>query len=183
MPSPWDTFKVSALSIRPHQQKNERLVLYNINLPVNLISNENVFNVIRDTIVHDFNNNPSVYFQLSAVYTLVNHKTGDIRTWSGSFNPRNRQPSQLSTHRRFEADTFIEFAQQHSSVERTTQILTANYIGAGKNSDWTLQDLKSIVFSFQCKLPASHRLFHQRPRLQHVGNNPHKEHEFNLEAG
>jgi len=110
MPSPWDTFKVTALSIRHSEYKSERLVLYNVNVPVHLISNENVYNVIRDTIVHDFDNNSGIYFQLSAVYTLVNRDTGDLRTWTGSFNPRNRQPNQLTTHRRFEPDTFIDFA-------------------------------------------------------------------------
>jgi hypothetical protein len=113
----------------------------------------------------------------------VNCKTGDIPTWSGSFNPRKRQPSQLTTHQRFEADTFIKFAQQHSSLERAKETLTGNTIGARKTSVWTFQDLKSIVFSFQCKLPACHHLFQQRPKLQHVGDNTHKEHEFNLEAG
>jgi hypothetical protein len=110
MPIPWDTFKVTALSIRDSEYKSERLVLYNVNVSVHLISNENVYNVIRDTIVHDFDNNSCIYFQLLAVYTLVNCNTGNLQTWTGSFNLRNIQPSQLSTHRRFEADTFINFA-------------------------------------------------------------------------
>ena len=101
---------------------------------MHLISNENVFTVIGDSIVHELDNNPSIYFQLLAVYTLVNCNTGDVQTWTGSFNPRNRQPSQLTTHRHFEADVFIEFAQQHSSVARVIHTLTANYIGAGQTS-------------------------------------------------
>ena len=145
---PWDLFKVSALSIRHSINSSERLLLYNINLPVNLLTKENVYTVIRDTIVHDFNNHSNVYFQISAVYICVNCKTGDIRTWSGSFNPRKRQPSQLTTHQRFEADTFIKFAQQHSSLERAKETLTGNTIGARKTSVWTFQDLKSIVLSF-----------------------------------
>jgi hypothetical protein len=148
MPSPWDTFKVTALSIRHSRNKTERLVSYNVNVPVHLISNENVYNVIRDTIVHDFDNNSGIYFQLSAVYTLVNRDTGNLRTWTGSFNPRNPQPSQLSTHRRFEADTFINFARANSSIEVVLQKLTANYATAGQTSVWSLQDLKSIIFSF-----------------------------------
>jgi hypothetical protein len=187
MPNPWDTFKVTALSIKHSENektKSERLVSYNINLPVHLIPNENVYNVIRDTIVRDFNNNSGIYFQLSAVYTLVNRDTGDLRTWTGSFNPRNRQPSQLSTHRRFEADTFIDFARANSSVEVALQKLTANYATAGQTSVWSLQDLKAIIFSFQCRLHPGHRLFHHRPQLQHVrASDTHKQIEFNLEAG
>ena len=159
-------------------------MLYNVNVPVHLISNESVYNVIRDTIVRDFDNNSGIYFQLSAVYTLVNRDTGDLRTWTGSFNPRNRQPSQLSTHRRFEADTFIDFARANSSVEVALQKLTANYATAGQTSVWTLQDLKAIIFSFQCKVRASHRLFQHLPQLQHVAtSDTHKQIEFYLEAG
>ena len=66
---PWDLFKVSALSIRHSINSSERLLSYNINLPVNLLTKENVYTVIRDTIVHDFNNHSNVYFQISAVYT------------------------------------------------------------------------------------------------------------------
>ena len=73
MLSPWDTFKVTALSIRHSESRSERLVLYNVNVPVHLISNENVYNVIRDTIVRDFDNNSGIYFQLSAVYTPVSY--------------------------------------------------------------------------------------------------------------
>jgi hypothetical protein len=184
MSNSWDVFKVTALSIRHSETKSERLVLYNVNLPVHLIPNENVYNVIRDTIVHDFDNNPGIYFQLSAVYTLVNRDTGDLRTWTGSFNPRNRQPSQLSTHRRFEADTFINFARANSSVEVALQKLTANSATAGNTSVWSLQDLKAIIFSFQCRLRPSHRLFQYRPQLQNVrASEAHKKIEFNLEAG
>ena len=179
----WQIFKVNAISVRHSATSNERLVSYNINLPVPLIPNENVYSVIRDLIVHDFDNSPGIYFQISAVYTLVNRDTGDLRTWTGSFNPRNRQPSQLSTHRRFEADTFINFARANSSVEVALQKLTANFATAGNTSVWSLQDLKAIIFSFQCKLRASHRLFLHRPQLQHVGaSDTHKKIEFNLEA-
>ena len=180
----WNLFKVSALSIRQSKNKSERLVLYNVNVPVNLIPNENVFSVIRDTIVCDFDNDSSIYFQLSAVYTLVHRDTGNLRTRTGSFNSRNCQPSQLSTHQRFEADTFIDFARANSSVEVALQKLTANYAADGQT--WSLQDLKSIIFSFQCRLHPTHRLFTIRPQLRHVRDDDeetHKHAEFNLEAG
>jgi len=185
----WQIFKVNAISVRhPETTNNERLVSYNINLPVPLIPNENVYSVIRDTIVHDFDNSPGIYFQISAVYTLVNRDTGDLRTWTGSFNPRNRQVSQLSAHRRFEADSFINFARANCSVEVAVQKLTANSAArttAGKTSVWSLQDLKAIIFTFQCRLYPTHRLFTIRPELRHVRDNDgsHKGAEFDLEAG
>ncbi len=78
MSNSWDVFKVTAASISHSENKGERLVLYNINLLVHLIPNENVYNVIRDTIVRDFDNNSGIYFQISAVYTLVNRDTGEL---------------------------------------------------------------------------------------------------------
>lgn len=184
----WQIFKVNAISVRHSATSNERLVSYNINLPVPLIPNENVYSVIRDTIVHDFDNSPGIYFQISAVYTLVNRDTGDLRTWTGSFNPRNRQVSQLSAHRRFEADSFINFARANCSVEVAVQKLTANSDArttAGKTSVWSLQDLKAIIFSFQCRLYPTHRLFTIRPQLRHVRDDDgsNKCLEFDLEAG
>jgi hypothetical protein len=184
MSNSWDVFKVSTLRIRHSETNSERLVSYNINLLVHLIPNENVYNVIRDTIVHDFDNSSGIYFQISAVYTLVNRDTGALRIWTGSFNPRNHQPSQLSTHQCFEADNFINFARANSSVEVALQKLTANSTTAGKTSVWSLQDLKAIIFSFQCRLRPNHRLFQHRPQLRHVrASETHKQIEFNLEAG
>jgi hypothetical protein len=78
----------------------------------------------------------------------------------------------------------LDFARANSSIEVVLQKLTANYATAGQTSVWSLQDLKSIIFSFQCKLRASHRLFQHRPQLQHVrASDTHKQIEFNLEAG
>jgi hypothetical protein len=136
--------------------------------------------------VHNFDNNSGIYFQISAVYTLVNRNTGDLQTWMGSFHLRNCQPSQLSTHRRFEADSFINFARANCSVEVAVQKLTAkSTTAAGKTSVWSLQDLKAIIFSFQCRLRPTHRLFTIRPQLRHVRDDgeTHKHAEFNLEAG
>ena len=82
MSNSWDVFKVTAASISHPEYKGEKLVLYNINLPVHLIPNENVYNVIRDTIV-DFDNNPGIYFQISVVYTLVNCITGNLANLDG----------------------------------------------------------------------------------------------------
>jgi hypothetical protein len=90
----------------------------------------------------------------------------------------------LSTHQCFEADTFIDFARANSSVEVALQKLTANYAADGQT--WSLQDLKSIIFSFQCRLHPTHRLFTIRPQLRHVRDDDgetHKHAEFNLEAG
>jgi hypothetical protein len=184
----WQIFKVNAISVRHSATSNEKLVSYNINLPVPLIPNENVYSVIRDTIVHDFDNSPGIYFQISAVYTLVNRDTGDLRTWTGSFNPRNRQVSQLSAHRLFEADSFVNFARANCSVEAAVQKLTANSDArttAGKTSVWSLQDLKAIIFTFQCRLYLTHRLFTIRPQLRHVRDDDgsNKCLEFDLEAG
>jgi hypothetical protein len=86
-----------------------RLVLYNVNIPRRLWQDEPSIIRVRDIVARDFGNVSGIYFQLSATYTLVNRETGEIRTWSGSFNPRNRDISKLTSHLSYEPHTFVQF--------------------------------------------------------------------------
>jgi hypothetical protein len=141
-----------------------RLVLYNVNLPRRLWQDEQSLVRIRDIVTRDFGEVAGVYFQLSATYTLANRETGEIRIWSGSFNPRNRDISELTSHSTFEPDTFVEFVLAHSSPEWVHDKLNAG-VTAGKTSVWVLDEVKSIVISFQGRLGNRHSLFSRYPSL------------------
>jgi hypothetical protein len=144
-----------------------RLVLYNVNIPRRLWQDEPSMVRVRDIVVRDFGNVSGVYFQLSATYTLVNRETGEIRTWSGSFNPRNRDICELTSHLSFEPDTFVQFVLAHSSPEWVFDKLNAGagQLTAGRTSVWVLDDVKSIIASFQGRLGISHSLFSRYPPL------------------
>jgi len=102
-----DQFKADVLSLEDGAAA--RIVLYNVNLPRRLWQDEASLIRIRNLVTRDFRNVDGIYFQLSATYTLVNRETGEIRTWSGSFNPRNRVASELTSHAPFEPDSFVPF--------------------------------------------------------------------------
>jgi hypothetical protein len=144
-----------------------RLVLYNVNIPRRLWQDEPSMVRVRDIVVRDFGNVSGVYFQLSATYTLVNRETGEIRTWSGSFNPRNRDICELTSHLSFEPDTFVQFVLAHSLPEWVFDKLNAGagQLTAGRTSVWVLDDVKSIIASFQGRLGISHSLFSRYPPL------------------
>jgi hypothetical protein len=156
---PLDQFKVDIASLEDGHAA--RIILYNVNLPRRLWQDESSLNRIRDLAVRDFRNVAGIYYQLSATYTLVNRETGEIRTWSGSFNPRNRVISELTSHLSFEPDSFVPFVLGHSSPEWVFDKLNvaAGQLTAGETSVWVLDDIKSIVISFQARLGVTHSFF------------------------
>jgi hypothetical protein len=82
-----DQIKVDVASVE--DTHNTKIILYNVNFPLRLWQDETAVIRIQDTVARDFNNSSGIYFQLSATYTLVNRFSGEVRTWSGSFNPQN----------------------------------------------------------------------------------------------
>jgi len=162
-----DRFKVDVVSLEDGPAA--RIVLYNVNLPRRLWQDEPSLIRVRNLITRDFRNVPGIYFQLSATYTLVNRENGEIRTWSGSFNPRNRVISELTSHSLFEPESFVPFVLAHSLPDWVFDKLTVGGGGgqltAGKTSVWVLDEIKSIVISFQARLGVSHSLFSRYPLL------------------
>jgi hypothetical protein len=166
-PSPdvLDQFKVDILSLEDGPAA--RIVLYNVNLPRRLWQDESSLIRIRDLVTRDFHNVSGIYFQMSATYTLVNRENGEIRTWSGSFNPRNRVISELTSHSSFQSDSFVPFVLAHSSPDWVFDKLTTGggQLTAGKTSVWVLDEVKSIVISFQARVGVSHSFFSRYPSL------------------
>jgi len=111
--------------------------------------------------MRDFQNVSGIYFQMSAMYTLVNRENGEIHTWSGSFNPQNRVISELTSHSSFQSDSFVPFVLAHSSPDWVFNKLTTGggQLTAGKTSVWVLDEVKSIVLSFQARVLVSHSFF------------------------
>ncbi len=160
-----DQFKVDILSLEDGPAA--RIVLYNVNLPRRLWQDESPLIRIRNLVTRDFHNVSGIYFQMSATYTLVNRENGEIRTWSGSFNPRNRVVSELTSHSPFQSDSFVPFVLAHSSPDWVFDKLTTGggQLTAGKTSVWVLDEVKSIVISFQARLGVSHSFFSRYPSL------------------
>lgn len=164
-----DSFKLDAAAIYDPRQPTERVVIYNFNVPLNRLRNLETFEFVRQVLETDFPPEAngivvSAYFQLSAVYVLVNVNTNEERVWAGSFNPRGRELAQLTPFQRFEPATFAQYALAHSDPDNAANKLTT--FVQGQDSVWRFDRLISVVISFQTTLHLSHPLFVRHPEFR-----------------
>ena len=167
-----DRFKLDAAAIYDPRVPNQRVVVYNFNIPLNRLSDLATFEFVRQELETDFPAEAdgvvvSPYFQLSAVYVLVNTTTNEERIWCGSFHPRARDLAQLTAFRPFEAAHFPLYALENSQPERVANKLST-FVN-GQDSVWQFNRLISVVVSFQTTLDLSHSLFNRHARFRQHG--------------
>ena len=165
-----ERFKLDAAAISDTSSPQQRVIVYNFNVPIERAQDRASFELVRQQVETDFPQGvagtvTSPYFQLSAVYTIVNRETNEERLWLGSFNPRARDLSQLTAFRPFDANSFVQYAVANSEPERVRNKLT-NVVN-GKDSVWSLGQLLSIIVSVQATIRLNHSLFVQHPQLVH----------------
>jgi hypothetical protein len=104
--------------------------------------------------------------EVSPVITQGRKKKRRIRettigAWSGSFNPRNRVASELTSHSSFVSNSFVPFAVAHSLPSWVLDKLAVRVtqLTAGKLSVWIFDKRKSIVILFQTRLGVDYSLF------------------------
>lgn len=166
----YDQFKLDAAAIVDNRQPQNRIVVYNFNVPLRLSQDVSAFERIRQQVETDFpaNAQGSVippYYQITAVYTLVHRATGEQRLWVGSFNARARNVSQVTAFRPLDHATFVQYALTNCQLERVQNRLTA--VVTGKDSVWTLEEVKSLVVSVQSTVRLNHSVFLRHPELNH----------------
>ena len=166
-----ERFKLDAAAIYDPRVPHQRVLVYNFNVPIAKLEELDTFEFVRQALETDFPANAqgivvAPYFQLSAVYVLVNTVTNEERIWCGSFHPRARDLAQLTVFRPFEPVTFSQYALTHSNPERVYNKLST-FVN-GKDSVWKFDRLISVVISFQTTLHLSHPLFvHQAKFAEH----------------
>ena len=163
-----DNFKLDAASIYDPRAQHQRVVVYNFNVPVERLRDIATFEFVRQVLVTDFPGTaPGVlvtpYFQLSAVYVLINTVTNEERLWCGSFHPRARDLAQLTVFRPFEPASFAQYALTQSDPDRVYNKLST-FVN-GKDSVWKFDRLISVVISFQTTLNLTHPLFVRHPNF------------------
>lgn len=128
------------------------VVIYNINIPQDYLTDRNELRNVLDRIqlllVRDFAN-LSVLYQISASYILKHGNTGETRTWTGSFFARNNVLGVVAGFQQFRPDTFV--TNSLTQLINVEQKLLAN----GFDTDWKFDELLSIIFNIQCKMPAN----------------------------
>ena len=141
--------KVDALCVPLTENVNsDCIVIYNVNIPIHYFDSQEESNRIllrvKNLLLIDFLDNP-VSYQITASYQLRNTKTGELRTWTGSFNARNNAPAQLSGFEIFEPDIFVQTSQDHiEDVE--------NRLMQFEETKWVLNQIISIIFNVQSKV-------------------------------
>ena len=165
----YDEFKLDGAAILDSDSPHQRIVLYNFNVPADRSQDPAAFEAIRRLVETDFPPEDRgrvavpLYFQLSAVYTLVHRETGEERLWQGSFNPRSRDLGRVTVFRPFEPETFVEYVLSRSSTENVLHQLQSRV--QGKDSVWSVDRLLSIIVSVQATVRTTHRVFVNHPEL------------------
>jgi hypothetical protein len=167
-------FKLDGAAILDSQHDNQRVMVYNFNVPVERAQDLATFETIRQQVDADFPQTSRamviepLYFQISAVYTLMNRETNEERLWQGSFNPRARDLSQVSVFRLYDSETFAAYALHQCEINRALNKLDSRT--TGQESVWTLGQILSFIVSVQATIRNNHSLFNNHPELLAHGN-------------
>lgn len=173
---PYQEFSLDGAAILDSNNPQQRVIVYNINIPKDRTEDAQVYNTIRQQILADFPPQHRdkvlipLYFQISAVYTLIHQTTNEERLWQGSFNPRVRNLGQVTAFRPLDIDTFVQYALVHCQPERVLHQL--DYRINGKESVWSVGELLSVIISVQTTVRTSHPIFQQRLAFQPDNHEP-----------
>lgn len=172
MQAEYERFKLDAAAIYLPRLPQQRIIVYNFNIPIEQAQTAATLDTVGQQVVTDLPLGAAgtispPYFQISAVYTLVHRATNEERLWQGSFNPRARDLSQVTAFRPFDHQTFVNYCVTNCERERVRNKLTA--VVDGRNSMWTLQDILSVIVSVQATVGHQHMIFQHHPELVHHG--------------
>lgn len=162
-------FKVDGAAITDRDNPNQRIIVYNINVPIERAQSAETFETVRQLVNADFPEEDRgrlvypLYFQVSAVYTLIHRQTGEERLWAGSYNPRARNLGEVTAFRPYDSETFVRYALLHCTHDRIAERLDSRM--NGKESAWNLGQILSVVVSIQCTARTSHVVFRNHPTL------------------
>jgi hypothetical protein len=166
-----DELKVDAVSLpldRHGRRVQEFVVIYNINIPMDIILDEdetiNVLERVRDLLVRDFPDT-LVGYQITASYNLIHTVTGARRVWTGSFSVRYNSPAQVSGFEEFNSETFVE-----TSIDAIGDVEHRLNRPEAVASNWKVENIISIIFNCQSKVDEYSliiRAFHRDGRRSH----------------
>jgi hypothetical protein len=161
----WSTsdLKVDATSLTSEDQ--QILVLYNINVPIDLVNRETLLRV--RTFLEDEFRTHQVFFQLTATYLIKNNVTGEEKIWKGSFLARNNVLAQLSDFVNLRTVNFVPYVL---NIWRTAED-KLNWQGA--DTSWSFQHLVSLVINAQTKVNEDDRLLQRRRLFSRGTKKPH----------
>lgn len=175
--------KVDVLAIAAGGLTSRILTTININVPISFIKNEEdrlrLLERIYTYIEVEFNEydnlnvrkrknlTSDIQVEITATYTLRNLVTDEVKHWTGSFNPSANDMGSLMSFA-----SMTQFQDKQDFVSHANNIIDPSIAlrlltWKGGNTKFKVEELKSVIFNFQCSLPIHHRFLLRR----NVGGN------------
>jgi len=156
---PRSVLKVDSTCIFLKGEKKKVLIIYNINIPVHVLSQieelDNVLERIKNLLSNEFYEN-TVVFQITASYLLKHTVTGATKVWTGSFFVKNNTLAKLSPFLLFDKDSF----KRKSLIE--IKDLSNKLKLQNVDTKWRFEKLESVIINIQCKVNTNHHIIKYR---------------------
>ena len=150
------------------QNRDNQLVLYNINIPpVIVYNNENLIAVlerIKNLILCDFEGE-YVEFQLTANFNFKHTKTNKEKSWTGSYNEEDDCLDYLLHFQAFNSENFVK------TCFKATNHIEDKFIDNNFDRKWKYDQLISIIINFESEVSQNHPIVIDR-KLQTGGRKP-----------
>lgn len=168
-----DRFKLDAAFVTINGRPDHRVVIFNFNVPLGLVDDPATYEHILEQLRLNFPPGANgtitpLYFQITAVYTIIQRETNEERLWLGSFNPRARELSQVTVFRPLDRLTFVDYCIAQCNPDRVLNKLSAVAVN-GQNSMWSFGALLSLIISVQSVVSVHHPIYLNYPQLHHNG--------------
>ncbi len=161
--APRSVLKVDSTCIKLDETFN--LIIYNINIPAHYLQDRGelteILERVRYVLIRDFSTF-SITYQITASYILKHSENGQQKTWCGSFFARNNVFGVIAGFQQFLPNFFVG-----NSLQQLVNIdlkLSQNEF----NTKWKFDELLSVIFNIQCKLPRNQPPFANRRHREHV---------------
>ena len=133
------------------------LLITNINIPADYLTDQHLAGVLARTrrlILHDYRgiNHQDIHYQVCASYDLRNSETGELRHWSGSFNPKGNRLNILCDFQTFVEDTFeteVARACHPNNVYNKLRFFHTQ-------TTWVFDSLSSAIVCVQARISPNH---------------------------
>lgn len=148
-------------------QSNERLLLVsNVNIPESEFGQlDAVLTRLQHFVSVDYQHLDSIYYQINATYDLRNSATGEIRHWSGSFNPRGNRLNILCDFQPYVYGTFKEQVTRACDPQNIYNKLRFFHA----QTAWVFDKLTSAIVSVQAYINPVHSTIERRQLLANHG--------------
>lgn len=140
------------------------LLVSNVNIPLAEFAQiDTVLTRVQQFIAQDYSGIPlnSLQYQVCATYQLRHSVTGEIRHWSGSFNPRGNRLNILSHFQPYQLGTFRAVVTHACTPGNVYNRLRFFHVA----TDWVFNGITSAIVSLQARVPVDHPTITRRQLL------------------